>query len=168
MTISDEEEETITAYHEAGHAVVGYALGAAIESIGLYAEADDFLPERFGDCHVNWGRVDPNANWQIQREILTILAGPVAENIYRGESLHVPSYPPWRHDWQLAVHRTHAMADPLRQAKLLNAALALLERHLRDDHCWAAVAAVADELLAHEYLEGDQIADALAFWIGSR
>ena len=165
MTQLDEEDETITAYHEAGHAAVGYALGGNIESIGLYAEADDFLPERFGDCHVNWGRVDPNANWQIQREVLTILAGPIAEKIYRGESLHPATYLPWRYDWELAVTRS-GQIENLQQAKFLAAALALLESRLREDRCWAAIAAVADELLAHEYLDGEQLAGTLAFWIG--
>lgn len=161
-----DDDETITAYHEAGHAAIGYALGGEIESVGLYGEADEWLPERFGDCHVRWARVDPNSNWQVQREVLTLLAGPVAEGIYRGESLHPATYPPWRYDWEMAVARTHSIASIEQRAKFLATALALLDKHLRDDQCWAAIAAVADELLAHEYLDGEQLADTLSFWLG--
>ena len=161
------DEETLTAYHEAGHAVIGYSLGGQIESAGLYAEADDWLPERFGDCLVNWGRVNANCDWQIEREVLTILAGPVAEMIYRGENLHPATYPPWQHDWHWAVrHSKRLTSDPAKQMKLLGRFMRFLDSHMRDDECWAAIAAVADELSAHEWLDADQLADTLSFWIG--
>ena len=41
-----------------------------------------------------------------------------------------------------------------------------LHRKMSDDTCWAAVAAVADALLAHEYLEHEQLENELQFWIG--
>ncbi|MEL6107081.1 MAG: cell division protein FtsH [Planctomycetota bacterium] len=166
MSNADQDTDTVTAYHEAGHAVVGYALGGEIESIGLYAEADEWLPERFGDCHVNWGRVDPSTNWQRQREILTILAGPVAEGIYRGESMHPALYPPWRHDWDFAIDRLDSVASLERRKTILSMSLTILQRQLQEDACWAAVAAVADELLAHEYVDGEHLADTLTFWLG--
>lgn len=162
------DEETLTAYHEAGHAVVGYVMGGVIESVGLYAEGDDWLPERFGDCHVNWGRVDANCDWQIQREVLTILAGPVAEMIYRGEQLHPATFAPWQHDWHWAWQRSEQLiVDRQRRAQLLEAIIAWLHHHLSDDTCWAAIAAVSDELLAHEYLDDEQLAETLSFWIQS-
>ncbi|KAA5540478.1 cell division protein FtsH [Roseiconus nitratireducens] len=167
MTIDD--DETYTAYHEAGHAVIGYALGGHIESVGMYAEADEWLPERFGDCHVNWGPMDPHVDWQRQREILTILAGPVAEMIYRSEKLHPAGFPPWQHDWHWAWQRSATWApQPGPRRVLLESLIVWLHAHLSRDDCWAAVAAVADELLAHEYLDSDQLADTLAFWIRDR
>ena len=160
------DEETYTAYHEAGHAVIGFVLGGQIDSVGLYAQADDWLPERLGDCHVNWGRVDANCDWQVQREVLTILAGPVAEMIYRGERLHPATFAPWRHDWQWAWRQGERLiSDSSRRLQLLESILVWLHHHMRDDLCWAAIAAVADELLAHEYLEGEQLEDTLSFWI---
>ena len=161
-----DDEETFTAYHEAGHAVIGYVLGAQIESVGMYAEADEWLPERFGDCRVNWGRVRVDCDWQAQREILTMLAGPVAEMIYRGEAIHPATFAPWQHDWQWAWERSSRMfRDPQRRMPFLNAVIISLRQHLNDELCWAAVAAVSDELLAHEYLDADQLADTLSFWI---
>lgn len=163
------DEDTLTAYHEAGHAVIGYALGGRIESIGMYAEADEWLPERFGDCRVNWGRVRADCDWQAQREILTILAGPVAEMIYRGEDMHPALFPPWQHDWQWAWTRSARLfREPNKRKGFLEATIASLKQHLNHDLCWAAIAAVSDELLAHEYLDEDQLEDTLAFWIRNR
>ncbi|OYP28216.1 hypothetical protein [Rhodopirellula sp. MGV] len=160
-----DEEETWTAYHEAGHAVIGFLLGGTIESVGMYAEEDDWLPERFGDCHVNWGRVDPNANLQIEREVLTLLAGPVAEMIYREEDMHPADDPTWQHDWQLASQLCRRMfPDPYAREVFMTAALTVLKDQIWRDRCWAAIAAVADELLAHENLDADQLSDILRFW----
>ncbi|MCC9603848.1 cell division protein FtsH [Stieleria sp. JC731] len=160
-----DDEETITAYHEAGHAVIGFLLGGQIESVGLYAEADEWLPERFGDCHVNWGRVDANANEQIEREVLTVLAGPVAEMIYTQEEMHPADNPTWAHDWNLADQLCRRMLpDPYSRQTFLTAALMVLRDQIWRDQCWAAIAAVADELLAHESLDADQLSETLRFW----
>jgi len=162
-----DDDETVSAYHESGHAVVGYLLGGAVESVGLYAEADEYLPERFGDCHVNWGRVDPDCDWQVQREMLTILAGPVAEMIYTGEPRSIDSHPPWQHDWLWVLRRSRQIAAPPEQrAKLLANMVRYLKRHVAGETCWPAVAAVADELLAHERLDAEQLSETLGFWIG--
>ena len=162
-----DDEETLTAYHEAGHAVIGYVLGGRIESICLGGESGDDLPRRFGDCRVNWGPVDARADWQLQREILTLLAGPTAEMIYRGEKLHPAVFGPWTEDWRLAFERGERIdVDPRRRTRALEFLIVALHDWMKSDECWAAIAAVADQLLAHEFLEEDALADTLAFWIG--
>jgi len=163
-----DDDETLTAYHEAGHAVIAYALGATVDSLQLWGEADQWLPERFGDCRINWGKVDPNSDWQRQREILTILAGPVAEMVYRGEPYHPAHYGPWQDDWQRAWTTCQALApSPERRTMLLEGMMRQLNAHVRSDRCWAAIAALADELAAHEALEREQVAEILRFWIHS-
>ncbi|TWU04660.1 hypothetical protein Pla52n_27020 [Stieleria varia] len=146
--------------------MIGYALGATIESIQLGGEADEWLPERFGDCRINWGRVDASSDWQRQREILTILAGPAAEMLYCGENLHPAAFAPWQHDWQLAWQISKSLVrDPIGRTHALESCVLWLHNRLGTQPCWAAVAAVADELLAHEYLDQEQLADTLSFWI---
>ena len=162
-----DDDETLSAYHEAGHAVIAYALGGAVDSIQLGGEADDRLPRRFGECRIHWGRVDPHANWQVQREVLTILAGPAAEMIYLGEQLHPADFSPWQADWQNAWEIGKALTeDATRRGEILWQLVIRLERLMRDDRCWPAVAALADELLAHEFLDREQAEQILRFWIG--
>ena len=162
----DDDEETLTAYHEAGHAVIGYALGAEIERIQLGGEADDHLPNRYGDCLVNWGRVNPDCSIQQQNELMTMLAGPVAEMIYRGEAFHPAHFGPWKGDWEQAwEHCRSSVVDPERRTRLLEELVRELYMRMSSDRCWAAIAAVADELLAHEYLEMDDLVDTLRFWV---
>jgi hypothetical protein len=101
----------------------------------------------------------------LQCEVLTMLAGPVAEMIYRGERLHPARVPAWQYDWHWAWHRlAPAVPGDRQRAALLELLLGWLHEHLSEDWCWAAIAAVSDELLAHEYLEAEQLAETLSFW----
>ena len=161
-----DDEETFTAYHEAGHAVIAYALGATIESVQLGGEADEWLPDRFGECRINWGRVDTRSNWQRQREILSVLAGPVAEMIYNGEPYHPGFVPEWANDWKEAWEVAEFLIPDERQR------LAYLERTTSDlyqvlyrDDQWAALAAIVDNLVAHERLDGEEVQDILSAWL---
>ena len=158
--------EILTAWHEAGHAVIGYALGGRIESVSLGGEANDWLPERFGDCIVNWGPVHQGCSWQRQREIMTVLAGPVAEMIYREEQLHPAVFPPWQHDWAMAsTLAAPFLADRQQRRAWLEGLIAELYRRMNNEHCWAAIGAVADELLVHEMLEEAQLEATIGFWL---
>ena len=160
-----DDDEIWTAYHESGHAVIGYALGGQVGSIQLGGDADDWLPERFGDCRISWGRVDPNVDWQRQREVLTILAGPVAEMVYRDEPLHPAHYGPWLSDWQMAWMLSETLVpDPARRTEMLGQLILQLHRHIKNEPCWPAIAALSDELTVHEFLEAEQIEETIGFW----
>jgi len=165
-----DDEEIHTAYHEAGHAIVGCALGARIDSVSLsqaseFDDADDGLPRRFGDCIVNWGRVDADAAWQQQRELLTILAGPIAELIYRAEDADSIEMSSWAMDWQQAqqcVARMHA--EPAKRERTLRAAIGRLRQTIANDPVWPAVAALADELMIGDEIEAERVEDLVRFW----
>ncbi|MCM2374070.1 M41 family metallopeptidase [Aporhodopirellula aestuarii] len=165
-----DEDETHTAYHEAGHAIVGCALGAQIDRVSLsqasaYDDLDDGLPSRFGDCLVNWGRVDPNQAWQQQRELLTILAGPIAELIYRAEDADQIDLAAWELDWQQAqqcVRQMHAQREM--QNRILRDAVSRLKQLIGNPPVWPAVAALADELAIGDEIDGERVAELVRFW----
>lgn len=170
-----DEDETVTAYHEAGHAVVGCALGARIDSVSLsqasqFDDGDDGLPRRFGDCLVNWGRVDPDQAWQQQRELLTILAGPVSEMTYRDEDLAEMEQAAamtvaWAMDWQQAQRCAAALhRDPRKQIRILRTAVARLKVVIAHPPVWPAIAALADELMIGDEIDGDRVAELVRFW----
>ncbi len=113
-------------------------------------------------------RLDPDSDWQRQREILTILAGPVAEMVYLGEPFHPAHFGPWQ--CRLAtcmVHLRNAGAESRASHHVAGRDDGSTECHIRSDRCWAAIAALADELVAHEALEREQVSEILRFWIHS-
>ena len=164
-----DSDEVLTAYHEAGHAVIAYALGGTVHSVQLGGESDDWLPERFGDCRIHWEGVSHRqslARRQRQREVLTILAGPVAEMIYSGQSYHPAHFGPAKGDWDLAWTLVAPILPSVPQrTRYLEEITLELHRRMQSDDLWAAISAVADELMAHEFLERDQLAETLGFWM---
>jgi hypothetical protein len=165
-----DDEDIYTAYHEAGHAIVGCALGARIESVSLsqasaYDDFDDGLPRRFGDCLVNWGRLDPHQPWQQQRELLTVLAGPVAEWVYRAEDADEIELSSWAMDWQQAQRcAARLFAEPEKQSRLLRGSVARLQQIIGNEPVWPAIAALADELMIGDVVEADRVSELVRFW----
>jgi hypothetical protein len=100
------------------------------------------------------------------KQVLVALAGPITETIYRGEPLHPGFVPEWADDWRRAWDAAELIMfdDRLRLVFLEETARQLRQTLSRDEH-WAAIAAVADELLAHETLGAEQIQQVLAIWM---
>lgn len=165
-----DEEETNTAYHEAGHAIIGCALGARIDAVSLsqasaFDDGDDGLPRRFGDCMVNWGKVDPGQAWQQQRELLTVLAGPIAELTYRDEDPGEIDEACWAMDWEQAERCAAAIhRDPRLQIRTLREAIQRLKKVVAEPPCWPAIAALADELMIGDEIGGDRVTELVDFW----
>ena len=162
---SSREVPDRTAYHEAGHALMAVCLGARVRSVAIQPDDDDG-PERFGDTQIEW----PLAGFterQLQESLtLVALAGPVAEMIYRGEPFHPGIVPEWAADWADAWEAASALErNEARRVAYLERATLQLHRTLEQDDHWAALAAIVDELLAHELLEGEQVTEIVAQWL---
>lgn len=169
--------DIVTCYHEAGHAVAAYLLGGDVDSLSLGGEADEFLPRRMGECRIAWPNDGSAAlrNLSISdhrfRELLTLLAGGVAEQIYEDDpSSLLGAVDDLRRAERLAIEIVSsrmggAMDVSAAVQSLLRAAAGQLHDVLSRPRVWPAVAAIADELDAHEELQRDQIDPILEFWL---
>lgn len=155
--------EEWTAYHEAGHALMATLLGGSVHHVTIEPDNDDG-PARYGDTLVSWpGFRDPRA--LLQAEILVLLSGPIAEMLYRGEPLHPGFVPEWAEDWRQAWERAGTfVAEPQRRLRQMEQWLKQLYQEFDRPAFWAAVAALADELLAHETLDQEMVEETVAQW----
>lgn len=153
-----------TAYHECGHAFMAAHLGGIVRYLTIEPDRDDG-PDRFGEAQVAWQR-NRLAPREFQNKlVLVALAGPVAEMIYRGEPLHPGFVAEWANDWQTAWQAAEPiMPDERKRLAFLEAAVRQIHAELSQDHPWATIAALADNLLAHETLEQPEIQDILDAW----
>ncbi|MCY2996425.1 MAG: hypothetical protein NTY19_52540 [Planctomycetota bacterium] len=154
-----------TAYHEAGHVFMALYLGARVRSVTIEPDRDDG-PERFGDTQVEWdlGRFTPRE--QHEKSVLVALAGPVAEMIHRGEPHHPGFVAEWATDWQDAWEAAaDVVPDQKQRLAYLERATAQLYQLLHRDEHWAGLAAITDELLAHETIEGEQVEEIMQQWL---
>jgi len=161
-------DDDITAYHESGHAVVGIYLGGTVTSMSLRPEStidwDDEFP-RYGDTIIAWPR-NASPKKHAIREINAALAGPISETIYTGDDPAEMINAETVGDWHTASQ--HAMtlySSQEKAARHLANAIEELNSLLRDESIWAAVAALADELLAHDELESHDIHETVGFWL---
>ena len=155
----------VSAYHEAGHAFMAIYVGARVRSVTIEPDWDDG-PERFADIQVEWP-LDQFTDRELhEKSVLVALAGPVAEMIHSGEPFHPGFVAEWAADWKLAWEAA-APLIPLDRKRLayLEQTTAQLYRLLdREDH-WAALAAIVDNLLAHETLDGEEVEDIVRQWM---
>ena len=152
-------EEVVTAYHEAGHAVLAEQLGGRVLSVTIIP-VDDDGPRRHGETKVAW-RIDSRREEQIGlAQVQVALAGPVAEMIYTDSQYEIEILKEWWADWLVATRTIRAVRPKLSDSQILQ----MLETHLRKliawmsrDDVWHQVATLADELEAHESLDEDQL-----------
>jgi len=135
----------LTAYHEAGHAVVAIMVGRSVQKVSIVPNRT-----RIGACEIKKGRFQPSGDW-LEDDVLIMFAGAVAESRLSG-----------RYHWQGAeqdlrnirrLTRSRA-GDETRAEKLERRLLAKTEHLLGDDVTWKTVEQIATELLARETISG--------------
>ncbi|WP_010585729.1 M50 family metallopeptidase [Schlesneria paludicola] len=154
----------LIAYHEAGHALIAHLLGGKVKQVTIDPDNDDG-PARQGDTQIRWRR--PASEKEFAQNVVQVcLAGPVAEMIYSGDPYHPGVVPEWAADWREAWSASAILFPNERQRlKYLEQVSVELYRRMQKDALWAALAALADHLLAHETLEGEDVEEIVAEWI---
>jgi hypothetical protein len=155
----------VSAYHEAGHAFMAIYVGARVRSVTIEPDWDDG-PARHADIQVEWPLDQFTDREFREKSVVVALAGPVAEMIHSGEPYHPGFVAEWAADWKAAWEAVAPLTptEPKRLAYLEQATLKLY-RLLQQDEYWAALAAIVDNLLAHETLDGEEIEDIVRQWL---
>ena len=153
-----------SAYHESGHAFMAHRLGAYVHQITI-EPADDDGPARYGDVMVEWKKPFASRRELVIAKIQVALAGPAAEMIYLQSPLHPAFVKEWALDWSMAeAFVAEIVKDPEQRMLLLEQTVAELFQFFDRQDIWPAIAALSDELLAHETLEWEQVEEVLGFW----
>ncbi len=135
----------LTAYHEAGHAVIALVVGRSLQKVTIAANR-----ERLGLCHIQKGRSKQSKDW-LEDEILILMAGMASEARLSG------TYNQSGADQDLRMARRFAMmrAGNAKQAERLERKLLTKTEHLlSDEQTWDAVVKIAADLLARETISG--------------
>ena len=94
------------------------------------------------------------------------LAGLLAEMIYTGDPYHPGLVAEWNADWRDAWEAAVPLHPNERQRlEYLEDVSIRLYHRLKADEVWAAIASVADHLLAHETLDGEQVEEIVEAWL---
>jgi ATP-dependent Zn protease len=156
----------LIAYHEAGHALMAFLLGGEVRLVTIEPDNDDG-PDRQGDTQVLWRRSGISDKEFAKKAVQVSLAGPVAEMIYSGDPYHPGLVAEWSADWRVAWETAVLLhAGEQQRLEYLEQVSIRLYHRLKQDNMWAALASLADNLLAHETLEREQVEEIVGQWIG--
>lgn len=138
-------DQTSTAYHEAGHAVIALAHGRPVGKVSI-------LPDqrRLGHCEIRKGTFGPKRDG-LETEILILLGGPAAEARFVGNYCWESAAQDLRDVRRLVLFRTSSERQAERLERRL---LDKVEYLLEQTGNWAAVEKIANELLQRTTISG--------------
>ncbi|HEY8961052.1 MAG TPA: hypothetical protein VIM57_02540 [Luteolibacter sp.] len=142
--MSGSEQNTLTAYHEAGHAVIALQMGRTVREVSILPGA-----KRLGYCEMAKGGRQPQD--ALEADLLILLAGLAAEAKVSGQYGLGGASQDLRMAEKLALHRA---GNARQAARLLERTLDKVEHLMRDAATWSAVDLIAAELLKAGVLSG--------------
>lgn len=139
------DQKTLTAYHEAGHAVMALLMGRSVQKVSIIPSQN-----RLGVCKMQKGRVKQVQD-KLEAEMLILLAGMAAEGRRAGKYNIAGASQDLRMVEKLAMSRS----GNARQAeKLIHKTLDKTQHLLSNKGTWKAVKIIAEELLENESISG--------------
>jgi ATP-dependent Zn protease len=136
--------DEVTAYHEAGHAVIALTLGRTVHKVSVLPNR-----ERLGECRFGKGHTRPSDDL-VEREILIALGGLAAEARHTGTYATDEATQDLRFVRRLALERKSERQVERYEQRMLDK----VEYMLADDGTWKAVELIAAELLKHGTISG--------------
>ena len=155
MPQSDPEdlELRLTAYHEAGHAVMAIIVGRPIERVTIAPGRLQTGGSRLGLCKIQKGRIKPSKD-EVEDDVLILLAGMVAESHLTGRYCQSGA----EQDLRMAERVLSNRARNEKQLeRLLQRSLDKAESMLGDDVAALAIEWVAKEVLERETISGRSV-----------
>lgn len=145
---------------------MAHLLGGKVKQVTIEPDDDDG-PDRQGDTQVLWRRSRICDDEFAKIAVQVSLAGPVAEMIYSGDPYHPGLVAEWAADWREAWEAATPL-HPVEGQRLeyLEQVSIQLYHRLKQDEFWAALASLADNLLAHETLDCEQVDEIVEDWLG--
>ncbi|MFC7337929.1 cell division protein FtsH [Haloferula chungangensis] len=139
------DTRSLTAYHEAGHAVMALLMGRSIQKVSIIPSQN-----RLGSCHIQKGRAKQVQD-KLEAEILILLAGMAAEGRKSGRYNLQGASQDLQAVEKLAMARS---GNPRQASKLVHKLLDKTQHLLANKATWTAVKVIAEELIEHESISG--------------
>ena len=139
------DKRTLTAYHEAGHAVMALLMGRSVQKVSIIPSQN-----RLGVCTIQKGRAKQVQD-KLEAEILILLAGMAAEGRKSGKYNLEGAAQDLKHVEKLAMSRSGNIKAA---QKFFNKMLDKTQHLLSDKATWKAVKVIAAELLENESISG--------------
>jgi ATP-dependent Zn protease len=137
MTQPAPQFDEVTAYHEAGHAVVALAVGRNVQRVSVIPGQ-----ELLGKCEFKKAVFRPSEDW-LENEMLISLAGLAAEARHTGSYDLAAAGQDLRYVRRLALQRSSERAVERFEKRMLSK----VENLLADEGHWRAVELIAAELV---------------------
>jgi len=139
------DQTTLTAYHEAGHAVMALLMGRSVQKVSIIPSQN-----RLGACTIQKGR-SKQVQDKLEAEMLILLAGMAAEGRKSGQYNIQGASQDLRGVEKLALARS---GNARQATKLIHRTLDKTQYLLSDKSTWQAVKIIAAELLENESISG--------------